>query len=91
MSKNLVISGYYIGSKIKKSNNTLYIQNKKSENIYLTKSQIKSFELIYYSDLKNIKYKSKQNYSVLITLKEEIKILLDLNNHFYNILLNELS
>ena len=38
MSKNLVISGYYIGSKIKKSNNTLYIQNKKSENIYLTKA-----------------------------------------------------
>lgn len=91
MSKNLVISGYYIGSKIKKSNNTLYIQNKKSENIYLTKSQIKSFELIYYSDSKNFKYKSKQNYSVLITLKEGIKILLDLNNHFYNILLNELS
>lgn len=91
MSKNLVISGYYIGSKIKKSNNTLYIQNKKSENIYLTKSQIKSYELIYYSDLKNFKYKSKQNYSVLITLKEGIKILLDLNNHFYNILLNELS
>ena len=91
MKKNFIASGCFIGSEIKKTKNTLYIQKNKLEKIFLNKFFIEDFELIYCTDAKDISLKSEQKFSVMIYYKNGQRSLLELNAKFYNLLLKELS
>ena len=79
---NFVVSGDYVGCKVKHTNNHLYIHFKNSLAVFISMNTITNYELLY-SDNKN-------RYCLKIYFKNKKISVLEINKSLYNLLIKSL-